>query len=50
MFQCFEGISLVELQPAVGPPQPDITGLEPLHELVIALLGPHCEKLYKVAR
>jgi hypothetical protein len=50
MFQCFEGISLVELQLPVGPPQRNIAGLEPLHELVIALLGPHCEKLYRVAK
>src|SRR5262249_28659644 len=50
VFQCFEGISLVELQPPVGPQQPNIAGLEHLHELVIAILGPHCDILYKVAR
>jgi hypothetical protein len=49
MFQCFEGISLVRLQPPVGPPHWEIAGLEPLHRLVLALLGAHCEKLYKVA-
>ena len=48
MFQCFEGISLVGFQPSNGPPQRDIAGLEPLHKQVIRLLGPCCEKLYKV--
>jgi transposase len=48
MFQCFEGISLVEFAPPQGPPHRDIAGLEPLHEQVLALLGTYCEKLYKV--
>jgi transposase len=48
MFQCFEGVSLVVFQPPHGPPQRDLAGLEPLHEQVAKLLGPHCEKLYKV--
>jgi hypothetical protein len=48
MFQCFEGISLVGITPPNGPPLWDIAGLEPLHEQVVALLGPSCEKLYKV--
>ena len=48
MFQCFEGVSLVVFQPPHGPPQRDLAGLEPLHEQVAALLGPYCEKLYKV--
>jgi hypothetical protein len=39
---------LVKFQPPVGPLHADIAGLEPLHALVIALLGPYCEKLYKV--
>ena len=49
LFQCFEGVSLVVFQPPHGPPQRDFAGLEPLHEQVAALLGPQCEKLYKVA-
>jgi transposase len=48
MFQCFEGISLVGFTPPNGPPHRDIAGLEPLHEQVVALLGPSCERLYKV--
>jgi transposase len=48
MFQCFEGISLVEFPPPHGPPHRKITGLEPLHEQVAALLGAYCQKLYKV--
>ena len=48
MFQCFEGISLVGVQPPLGPPYREIAGLEPLHAQVIGLLGPYCEKLYKV--
>jgi transposase len=47
IFQCFEGISLVGFRPPMGPPQQDIAGLEPLHEQVLALLGPAYEKLYK---
>jgi transposase len=48
IFQCFEGISLVAFQLPQGPPHLDLAGLEPLHEQVAALLGPSCEKLYKV--
>src|SRR5215813_8786204 len=48
MFQCFEGISLVGLTLPQGPPHHDIAGLEPLHEQVVALLGPSCEKFYRV--
>jgi hypothetical protein len=48
MFQCFEGISLVSFGPPGGPPAHDVAGLEPLHEQVLALLGPVYEKLYKL--
>jgi transposase len=48
MFQCFEGISLVAVQLPQGPPHLDLAGLEPLHEQVATLLGPYCEKLYKL--
>jgi hypothetical protein len=48
VFQCFEGISLVGFTPPNGPPHRAVAGLEPFHEQVIALLGPSCEKLYKV--
>ena len=49
MFQCFEGISLVTFQSPQCPPHQDLAGLLPLHEQVVALLGPSCENLYKVA-
>ncbi len=47
IFQCFEGISLVTFSPSsMGAPQQDIAGLEPVHERVLALLGPAYEKCY----
>ncbi len=48
MFQVFEGISLVTLPQPLGPPQLEIAGLEPLHEQVLALLGPTYTKFYKL--
>ena len=48
MFQCFEGINLVRFVPLQGPPLQEITGVEPLHEQVLRLLGPDCEKLYRL--
>jgi hypothetical protein len=49
IFQCFEGISLVRFPSLAGPPSQEIAGLEPLHEQVLALLGPACTKLYEPA-
>ena len=49
MFQCIEGISVVGFTLSNGPPHRDIAGLEPLHEQVVALLGPSCAELSKVA-
>lgn len=49
IFQMFEGISLVEFAHGAGPPGQEIAGLEPVHEQVVALLGPAVEKLYKSA-
>ncbi|MGH2501808.1 MAG: IS1634 family transposase, partial [Ktedonobacterales bacterium] len=48
MFQCFEGMSLVRFVPPHGPPLQEITGVEPLHEQVIRLLGPSYEKRYEL--
>lgn len=48
IFQCFEGVSRVRFMPAHGPPQVDFTDLQPLHEQVLALLGPAYTNLYKV--
>jgi hypothetical protein len=41
------GPSLVRFVPPHGPPQQEITGVEPLHEQVIRLLGPYCEIRYE---
>lgn len=49
IFQCFEGISLVHFVPPHGPPIQEITGVAPLHEQVIRLLGPRCTKLYELS-
>ncbi len=46
IFQVFEGISLLTFPQPAGPPQQDTVGLEPVHEQVLALLGPAYEKLY----
>jgi transposase len=48
MFLSIEGISLVRFLPSAGPPLHAITGVEPLHEQVIRLLGPYCERLYEL--
>lgn len=48
IFQCFEGISLVRFLTSQGPTQHEMTGVEPLHEQVIRLLGPYCGKLYEL--
>ncbi len=42
-------VALVRFLPPPGPPQYEIAGVEPLHEQVIRLLGPCCEKLYELA-
>jgi hypothetical protein len=47
MFQCFEGISLVRSLSPMGPLEHTITGLGPLHQQVIRLLGPFCAHLYQ---
>jgi SRSO17 transposase len=49
IFLCFEGINLVRFVPTHGPPQHELAGVEPLHEQVIRLLGPHCRKLYELS-
>ena len=48
IFQVFEGISLLTVPQQIGPPQQGTAGLEPVHEHVLALLGPSYEKLYKL--
>ncbi len=46
MFECFEGISLLTL-PSPGGSQTLVHGLEPLHQLVLSLLGPSVSKMYE---
>jgi hypothetical protein len=48
MFPCCDGINLVGFRPPSGPPQYDIAGLKPLHELVTVLVGLSCAKCYNV--
>ena len=48
IFQLFEGVSLLTFPQPGGPPQQDTVGLEPVHEQVLALLGPSYENLYKL--
>ena len=48
MFECFEGISLLTL-PSPGGLQTLIHGLEPLHQLVLGLLGPAVSKMYETS-
>jgi len=46
MSECFEGISLLTI-PSPGGSQTLVHGLEPLHALVLRLLGPSVSKLYE---
>jgi transposase len=46
MVECFEGINLLTL-PSPGGSQTLIHGLEPLHDLVLTLLGPAVSKIYQ---
>src|SRR5260221_290748 len=46
MFECFEGISLPTLPSPGGSPTP-VHGLQPLHQLVLRLLGPAVSKMYE---
>jgi transposase len=45
MFECFEGISLLTIR-GPGSPQTLVHGLEPLHALVVGLLGSAVSQLY----
>lgn len=46
IFQCFEGIELLHIRSASGT-QSLILRLQPMHRLVLTLLGPPYEKIYK---
>jgi len=48
VFQCFEGIELLHIRSASGT-QSLVLRLQPMHRLVLALLGPPFEKIYKIS-
>jgi transposase len=49
MFECFEGISVLTIR-GPGGTQTLVHGLEPLHTLVLDLLGPQVSKLYESSK
>jgi transposase len=48
IFQCFEGIELLHVRSASGTLSL-ILRLQPMHRLVLTLLGPPYEKIYKIS-
>lgn len=48
MFECFEGISLLTIR-SPGGSQTLVHGLDPLHELVLTLLGPAVRSMYETS-
>jgi transposase len=46
IFQCFEGIELLHIR-AEGHTEALVLGVHPLHEQVLALLGPPYQQIYK---
>jgi len=48
IFQCFEGIELLPIHSASGR-QSLILRVQPMHRLVLALLGPPYEKIYTIS-
>ncbi len=48
IFQCFEGIELLHIHSALGT-QSLVLRLQPMHHLILALLGPPYEKIYKIS-
>lgn len=48
VFQCFEGIELLHIRSGAGT-QSLVLRLQPMHRLVLALLGPRYERLYHVS-
>jgi transposase len=47
VFQCFEGVDLLHIRQGPDPTVAMILRLQPLHQQVLALLGPTCEEFYK---
>jgi len=47
VFQCFEGIDLLSIRHRPDSTLAVVLGMQPLHQQVLALLGPSYEVLYK---
>jgi transposase len=47
VFQCFDGIDLLHIRHGPGPEMALVLRLQPLHQQVLALLGPTDEVVYK---
>jgi len=47
VFQCFEGVDLLHIRHGPAPAQAIVLRLLPLHQQVLALLGPSYEEFYK---
>jgi transposase len=47
VFQCFEGIDLLHIRHGPDPATAVVLRLQPLHQRVLALLGPTCQEFYK---
>jgi len=48
VFQCFEGVELLHIRSVAGT-QSLVLRLQPMHCLVLALLGPRYERLYQIS-
>ena len=49
IFQCFEGITLLNIDLPNQPKQRQVLNLTVLHQQVIAIFGPNTEKIYLLA-
>jgi hypothetical protein len=47
VFQCFEGIDLLHIRHGPEPALALVLRLQPIHQQVLALLGPSYEAFYK---
>ena len=47
VFQCFEGVDLLHIRHGPGPEMALVLRLQPVHQQVLALLGPSYEQFYK---
>ena len=47
VFQCFEGVDLLHIRHGPGPEMALVLRLQPVHQQVLALLGPAYEEFYK---